>query len=138
MNILTTKYRFAAAVLLTVILSHITLFHFEMVQKILCIGEDSHIHIENMADFHVNNDLFVESNTIDKFEYKECIDYKLDNHIDEIFSKPNRLIINKLNFLLTIQFDVFNKYNYLHHPGDISLLSNNISLDSYSTISLLI
>ncbi|GBD91100.1 hypothetical protein BMS3Abin04_01824 [bacterium BMS3Abin04] len=138
MKLLTTKYRFAAAVLLTVILSHISLFHFEMVQKVLCIGEDSYIYLEILENSHINNNLFTDIDTEDIFGNNECTDYILDNHIDEIFSKPYKLLFNKLNFLLTIKFDTFNKYNYLPYSGDISFISNNISLDSYSTISLLI
>lgn len=138
MNILTTKYRFAASVLLAVILSHIALFHFEMEQTVLCIDEGRHIHIENIVDSHINNDLNFNSNIIDKFVDKECTDYKLDNYIDEIFSKPNKLIFNKLNFLSIIKIDTFNKYNHLPYPGGISSFINNIPLDSYSTISLLI
>lgn len=138
MNTLTNKYRFVALILLILILSHITIFHFELSQKVLCIGEGNHTHVENIVDSHLNKNLRINNDTKDKFVYNDCTDYKLDHHIDEDFVKTNKLLFGKLKILSNINFDNFINFSFFANSQRTNIIINNIPLDSYSTISLLI
>jgi len=138
MKKLKPTYHFVSILLLTLILSHISLFHFELMQKVLCVGEGNHIHVERIIDSHINNNLLIDNDTKNKFVYDNCTDYRLDHHIDEDFVKTNKLNFNSIKVVIKINLDAFTKYNFSHNINQTNTLINNIPLDSYSTISLLI
>jgi len=138
MTILKPKYRFASIVLLTVILSHITLFHFEMEKKVLCVGEGEHSHIENIEKFYNTNNIFPSLNNFNDILTDNCTDFQLDIHIDQniknssikLFTVFNNSVKTYLNQLIENK-----KFNLLENKD---IYSNNTALESLSTIALII
>ncbi len=94
MNQNKTKYKFTALLLLTVIVSHIFVFHFELEDKVLCIGEGDHFHIENIEDSHLASqyNLGTTENHSEIRDNHACADYLLDNHVDEDYAKIRKFI----------------------------------------------
>ncbi len=107
------KYRFTTLLLLTVIISHIFVFHFALDDKVLCIGDGEHFHIENIMDSHFANKLNIESlNKKVTFNNNyNCTDYPLDNHIDEDYAKNRRIIIYKYVQTVNLKNQEINKSN---------------------------
>ncbi len=138
MNNLKTKYRFVAALLLAVILSHITLFHFELEEKILCVGEGDHFHIENIEDSHSAINPFLKLGLAKSLESSGCTDYKLDNHIDENIVKSN--FNTKIKFNVSTQFDFsqIKNDNKNSLTKNYNIQKNNRALESLTTVTLLI
>ncbi len=130
-------YRLTTILLLTLILSHTLFFHFELKQKVLCVGEDEHIHIEKIIDSLISNDLLVDNDTI-RVISTECTDFRLDHHVDEDFVKTKKINFNKLKIVVKINHDTYIKNEFLRSKNQTYKYTNNTPLDSFSTISLLI
>ncbi len=113
MNNIKIKYRATTLILLAVIISHIFVFHFELDEKILCIGDGEHFHIENIMDSHFENQLNLKvSNEESVFKDNfNCTDYPLDNHIDEDYAKIRRIIIYEYSQTANLKNQEINKSN---------------------------
>lgn len=135
---LKSKYRFAAVVLITVIFSHITIFHFNLDKKVICVNESDLFHIENIE----NNQIGV-NNSINFAHFEDtnkelCTDYKLDIHVDQNTVKTN------FNFLL--KFIKSLKPNFGKTPENRKLIiytdndfyTYNTALESLSSVALII
>ncbi len=88
------KYRFAAVVLMSVIFSHITVFHFDLAEKVICIGGNNLFHIENVENNQIGTHNSFDFVHFENAEKEFCTDYKLDIHVDQNIVKLD------FNFLL--------------------------------------
>ena len=138
MNVPKKRYRIIAALLLTVILSHITLFHFELEEKILCIGEGDHFQIENIGDSHSSLKSTINLGFFQIIENDDCTDFKLDNHIDEDIVKVINKITVRYNRALIISFDDIKKDKKFSIIENRILTTHDTGLESLAKISLLI
>ncbi len=133
-----TKYRFVAVVLLTVMLSHIMLFHFEVEAKVLCVGDGEHIQIEKLSEVHTISQMPKPNQIIKVVDYLNCTDYRLDNHIDENLTKVNKNLFAKLKYLTTINSSHTSEVKQKNNVEDSKYFANLIAIESLSTIALII
>ncbi|MGK9369593.1 hypothetical protein ACSSWA_11885 [Melioribacter sp. Ez-97] len=138
MNESKKRYQIVAALLLTAILSHISLFHFELQQKVLCIGERNHFQIENIGDAHSSLKFTINLGFFQIIENDDCTEFKLDNHIDEDIVKVISKNTVRFNEVLIINFDTIKKDDKFSIIEDNLLTSHNTGLESLAKISLLI
>lgn len=138
MNAPQKRHRIIASLLLTVILSHIALFHFELEEKILCIGEGDHFQIENIDDPHSSLKSTINLGFFKILENDDCTDFKLDNHIDENIVKVINKINVRFNKALIISLDEIKKDKNFNRIEKNILTAHNTGLESLAKISLLI
>jgi len=107
------KYRFITLLLLAVISSHIFVFHFGLDDKVLCIGDGEHFHIENIMDSHFENRLNLNelNNKATVNNDYNCTDFSLDNHVDENITNIERTIIYKFVQIVNLKNQEINKSN---------------------------
>jgi len=106
MDKITMTRKFTSLLLLTVIISHLFVFHFELEAKVLCIGDGDHFHIETLHESHLENKLF-SSITNDQSNIRNnnnCTDYLLDNHVDEDFARTVK--INLYQFVQIVNLNL--------------------------------
>jgi hypothetical protein len=123
MNRISNSHKFTSLLLLVIIVSHLFVFHFELEEKILCIGDGEHFHIENILDSHSENSTNSKIVT-KKGSFKEnynCTDYLLDNHIDEDFAKIKRTVVYRFVQIINLNKDKLTK----------SISSKNIFYNRY-------
>ncbi len=138
MNAGNKTYRFLAALLLTLIVSHLAFFHFHLEEKVLCLGEEEHFHIEKISDLHASESCRGNLKFDENFEPDKCVDHKLDIHIDEITAKNVCKIARK--FKKSVLPDFFNsKINRKFSNGKKGFFnSHNSGIESLLTVSLII
>ncbi len=130
------KYRFTSLILLFSLLSHISVFHAPMQEKILCTHDDGSVHFENISESEfAANFLFSLERTAPVY-HQNCTDYRLDFHIDKISGKQ----IQKLPISQRVisVLDLKKIYNQFLQFSFIKQQLPQISLQNYSTVSLLI
>ena len=113
MNKISNTYRNTSLLLLVIIVSHLFVFHFELEEKVLCIGEGNHSHVENLSDSCLGNQynitLTTDECTIQNID--SCTDLLLDNHVDENLAKINRTIHYKFVQIVDLNRVESNKTN---------------------------
>lgn len=120
MNNIKKKHKVTALLLLTVIISHLLIFHNEFEEKVLCIGDGDHFHIENINDSHLENQkkVLYENNKETLRTNNNCEDYLLDKHVDEDFAKVRKNQLNNIVEISTLDPIIFlnsNVVNRLNH-----------------------
>lgn len=127
------KYKVTALLLLTVIVSHLFIFHYELDEKVLCIGEGDHFHIENINDSHLknHNNIINENNKVTLTSTDNCKDYLLDNHIDEDFAKVKRNKFNNFVKITTLNPNIF------YNSRVVNTLNHNINSIQKHTLEML-
>ncbi len=131
-------YRFIALLLLTTIISHFALFHFHLEEKVLCIGEDEHFHIEN-----INNSLFPKTHSSDleiyeNIESNKCTDQKLDIHVDEDLAKTIYKISLRFKKSFLANFNETDSQNKFLTKRNNYFNSHNAGIASILTVALII
>jgi len=135
---LNTKYRFAAFVLLTAILSHITLFHFSLEQKVLCKDKGEIFHIENIANHNSQVENKFHSLNLNNNENNFGTDYKLDVHVDQNIVKSNyNFSLSSIGYLKP-DYEKTTKNKKLNNYANKDFYAANTVLKSLSTITLII
>jgi len=132
------KYRFSAFVLLAVIFSHITIFHFDLEKKVLCLDEGKLFHIEN-----VENNQIGENNSFDFVHFENankgfCTDYKLDIHVDQNIVKSNLNFFVKFFQSLNPDYWKTLENRKLISYTNTDFYTYNMALESLSKVSLII
>lgn len=132
-----STYRIISLLLLTVILSHIAVFHADLENKVLCIHEDGETHIENLQDSHFSSKGGLSIDLNQQIFPKDCNDYVLDSHIDISIQKQSTNL-RTLNYINLITTNLF--YTKTLSKRSINFLSKNtnLSIDHLSTVTLLI
>ncbi len=138
MNRITPKHKITSLLLLTVIVSHF-FFHFKLEEKVVCIGEGEHFHIENINDSNLEG-MFnpsLKENLISFWNLINCTDFLLDNHVDEDIVKTKRIVIYK--FVKTISFfdEIINRTKNFN-KNNFNLFQQKFVLQQLPTILLLI
>ncbi|NOX18524.1 MAG: hypothetical protein GXO87_09630 [Chlorobi bacterium] len=131
-------YRFIAALLLTAIVSHLTLFHFQMEEKVLCVHNDGFSHLENIDESHLSSKHFPASEIISGVNKIDCADYKLDKHLDENLVKIFNKISLRFKKSLFINFNQIKKAKIISFLNGKNIIPHNAGLESLATVSLLI
>lgn len=113
MNKVSSTYKITSILLLAIIISHLFVFHFELEEKVLCIGDEGHFHIESISELcsqnlqtlnHLNSKSKISAN-------HNCTDYFLDNHVDEDYAKIRNNKIHRSFYTLTYNNKELNKSN---------------------------
>ncbi len=124
-------YKRISLLLLAVIISHLFV-HYELEEKVLCIGDGDHIQIENISDSHLESDFKTISHD------KNCVDYLLDNHIDEDYAKNNRVYLVRFDNSITHNFEEYSKPKVSNNLAYKLYLNQKYTIEQLPTVTLLI
>ncbi len=130
------KYRFTSLLLLVTLLSHISIFHAPMQEKILCAHDDGSVHLENISESEFAVNILFPLQKATPVFHQNCNDYRLDFHVDQINAKQ----IHNYNLSQRV-FLVINLKRIKTHLIQFSLTRQQLpqlTLQNYSTVSLLI
>ena len=135
MKIEKRKYRFTSLLLLITLLSHISIFHAPMQEKILCVHDDGDVHLENFSESEFAVNILFPLQRATPIFHQNCNDYRLDFHVDQIIAKQ----IHNYNISQRV-FSVINVKKINTHLIQFSLTKQlpQLTLQNYSTVSLLI
>ena len=140
MNKISLTYKITSLFLLAVIVSHLFVFHFELEEKVLCIGDDNHFQIEKLSNSHLEykNNLEVVSDECAIQDMNNCVDYLLDNHVDEYFAKINKTTLYKLVKIIDLNSLESNKSNISKNKNQNRYMIQKYIAEQFPTIQLLI
>lgn len=132
------KYRLIAAFLLTIIVSHIALFHFDLGGKVVCVHNNGVSHFDDVNKSHSTDYALTNAHLSDLFGADECRDFILDRHIDENIVRI-KVIAQRVNKLIAVLNGVLSNGN-LHTQNIVSAkaISNYVHFIKLSTTTLLI
>lgn len=133
------KYRFVAWLLLAVLFSHLSIFHFTLEEKILCAHDNGVTHVEDFEESHFSLDGFFDFGNIQVKDNQACEDYRLDNHAKAVIVQSIVKLKNNSSQVLPVEiFQNLNAKTFVLTEQFINTNSLHNSLNNIITVTLLI